>query len=451
MARTQRGFRCTACDRETPAFEGRCPGCGQWNTLEPYETRPSTRPGIGKATSPAPSGRSISLQDVADAEGTRIPTSIAEFDRVLGGGIVPGSLVLVGGDPGVGKSTLVLQAADAVASSGYPVAYVCGEESPRQVRMRAARLGVDGAGITMIPETSLDVALATASALQPGLLIVDSIQSVYVEGVEARTGGPAQLGEAGARLLDWAKNNEIATIVTGHVTKAGEVAGPKLLEHLVDAVLYFEGTEHGALRILRATKNRFGATDEVGVFEMTGAGLQGIENPGSAFLDRSQPLASGCAVTAIIEGSRPIAVEVQALAVPTTLPAPRRVASGVETARLHLMLAVLARRAGFNSGNMDVVLSVAGGLRLRDPGSDLALAAALASAIRDLPPPRETAFLAEVALSGGLRPAQQAARRMAELGRLGYRRVVVAEGSPDADGIVALRASNLADALHFLD
>lgn len=450
MARTQRGFRCTACGREAPAFEGRCPGCGEWNTLEPYESRPSTRPGIGRPPVSVLPGRSVSLREVDDAEGSRIPTSIPEFDRVLGGGIVPGSLVLVGGDPGVGKSTLVLQAAEAVSQRGHLVVYVCGEESPRQVRMRAARLGVEGAGITMVPETSLDVALATAASLNPGLLIVDSIQSVYVEGVEARTGGPAQLGEAGARLLDWAKSNEVATIVTGHVTKAGEVAGPRLLEHLVDAVLYFEGTEHGALRVLRATKNRFGATDEVGVFEMTGAGLQGIENPGAAFLDRSQPLASGCAVTAIIEGSRPIAVEVQALAVPTTLPAPRRVASGVETARLHLMLAVLARRAGLVSGNMDVVLSVAGGLRLRDPGSDLALAAALASAIRDVPPPRETAFLAEVALSGGLRPAQQAARRMAELGRLGYSRVVVAEGSPGVEGISVVRASNLADALAFV-
>lgn len=450
MPRTHRGFRCSACARETPAFEGRCPGCGEWNTLERYEDRAPARGRNGKPSREVPSLRAISLRDVPDADGNRMPTAIAEFDRVLGGGIVPGSLVLVGGDPGVGKSTLVLQAAEAVANSGHNVAYVCGEESPRQVRMRAARLGVSGAGITMIPETSLDLALATAASLQPGLLIVDSIQSVYVEGVEARTGGPAQLGEAGSRLLEWAKGNEIATLVTGHVTKAGEVAGPRLLEHLVDAVLYFEGTEHGALRILRATKNRFGATDEVGVFEMTGTGLTGIENPGSAFLDRSGSLASGCAVTAIIEGSRPIAVEVQALAVPTTLPAPRRVASGIEVARLHLMLAVLARRAGLTSGNMDVVLSVAGGLRLRDPGSDLAIAAALASAIRDLPPPRETAFLAEVALSGALRPAQQVARRIAELGRLGYRRVVVAEGSAAAEGVNTVPAKSLAEALGIL-
>ena len=243
-------------------------------------------------------------------------TDIPELDRVLGGGLVPGSLVLVGGDPGIGKSTLMLQAAARLAEQGQVVAYVCGEESPRQVRMRASRLDVGDAPITLIPESSLDAALAAAEAAGATVVIVDSIQSVYIEGLESRSGGPAQLAEAGARLVAFAKGNEISTIVTGHVTKGGEIAGPRLLEHLVDAVLYFEGAEGGALRVLRAVKNRFGATDEVGVFEMTGAGLQSVENPSSALLEAHDAEASGCAVTAVIEGSRPLAIEVQALAVP---------------------------------------------------------------------------------------------------------------------------------------
>jgi len=392
-------------------------------------------------------GRSLSLADVPDDPGERLITDIPEFDRVLGGGIVPGSLTLVGGDPGIGKSTLVLQAAARLAAKGLGVAYVCGEESARQVRLRASRLGIAGDGITLVPETNLESALAAAEGAGAALTIIDSIQSVYVEGLDTRSGGPAQLSEAGARLVGWAKGNEMATIVTGHVTKGGEIAGPRLLEHLVDAVLYFEGAEGGALRVLRAVKNRFGATDEVGVFEMTGEGLRSVENPSAAFLEAFDPGASGCAVTAVVEGSRPLAVEVQALAVPSYLASPRRIASGLETSRLHLLLAVLARRGGLNAGQLDVVATVSGGMRLRDPGADLAVLMAIASAIKDQPLDRGAAFLGEVALSGAIRPAQQASRRLAELARLGFTRCVAPPSTQPVEGVTLVPVTTVKDAL----
>lgn len=445
MPRTQKGYRCANCGWESPAYVGRCAQCDQWNVLEPFSRTaakgPASRPA---AAAPA---RVLDLRDVAGAESDRSATDIDEFDRVLGGGIVPGSVALVGGDPGVGKSTLMLQAAHAIARRGLQVAYLCGEESPRQVRLRANRLDIDGSGIALIAETSLDAALAAADEVQPHLLIVDSIQSVFSEGLESRMGGPAQLGEAGARLLSWAKSTETATFMTGHVTKAGEVAGPRLLEHLVDVVLYFEGAEHGALRLLRATKNRFGATDEVGVFEMTGSGLTSVTNPSALFLDVDAEQASGCAVTSIIEGSRPLALEVQALAVHSSLAVPRRVSSGIETARLHLLLAVLARRAGLSAGEMDVVATVAGGMRLRDPGADLAIAIALASAIKDRPIEPGLAMLGEVALSGAIRPASQPQRRLAELARMGFRSCLAAPNTPSVEGIDVWPVRHIRDAV----
>jgi DNA repair protein RadA/Sms len=389
----------------------------------------------------------VRLGDVEGDTAERHATAIPEFDRVLGGGIVPGSLILVGGDPGIGKSTLMLQAAASLARGGLRVACICGEESPRQVRMRAERLGVADAPVDLIADPSLDAALAAAESAGVDVLVVDSIQSVTVEGLESRAGGPAQLAEAGARLLAFAKGTGTATLVTGHVTKGGEVAGPKLLEHLVDVVLYFESAEGGVLRLLRAVKNRFGATDELGLFEMTGAGLQSVENASAAFLAPHAPGASGCAITAVIEGSRPLAVEVQALAVPSALAAPRRIAAGIEPARLHLLLAVLARRGGILAGALDIVASVSGGLRLRDTSADLAICLALASAIHDRPLPAGTAFLGELALSGAVRPVHQASRRLAELARLGLRGAVVPAGTPAIEGLQLTRVASLADAL----
>lgn len=447
MPRTERGYRCSSCGWTTVAYVGRCPGCQAWNTLEPFAEAPrgtaaSRRPGAA-----APAASLVRLGDVEGDTAERHATAIPEFDRVLGGGIVPGSLILVGGDPGIGKSTLMLQAAASLARGGLRVACICGEESPRQVRMRAERLGVADAPVDLIADPSLDAALAAAESAGVDVLVVDSIQSVTVEGLESRAGGPAQLAEAGARLLAFAKGTGTATLVTGHVTKGGEVAGPKLLEHLVDVVLYFESAEGGVLRLLRAVKNRFGATDELGLFEMTGAGLQSVENASAAFLAPHAPGASGCAITAVIEGSRPLAVEVQALAVPSALAAPRRIAAGIEPARLHLLLAVLARRGGIPAGALDIVASVSGGLRLRDTSADLAICLALASAIHDRPLPAGTAFLGELALSGAVRPVHQANRRLAELARLGLRGAVVPAGTPAIEGLQLTRVASLADAL----
>lgn len=449
MPRAARGYRCKECGWTTPAYVGRCGQCQAWNTLEQFAD--AQRPGPARNSAPVVAGRTVRLSDVLDEPGRRMSTEIPELDRVLGGGLVPGSLVLVGGDPGIGKSTLMLQAAARLAERGEAVAYVCGEESPRQVRMRARRLGVGDAPVTLIPEASLDSALAAAEGAGASVVIIDSIQSVYVEGLETRSGGPAQLSEAGARLVAFSKGNEVTTIVTGHVTKGGEIAGPRLLEHLVDAVLYFENAEGGSVRVLRAIKNRFGATDEVGVFEMTGEGLQSVENPSSALLESHDADASGCAVTAVIEGSRPLALEVQALAVPTNLASPRRIASGLETSRLHLLLAVLARRGGVNTGAMDVVASVSGGMRLRDTGADLAVIAALASAASDRPLPRGTACLGEVALSGAIRPVHQAQRRLAELARLGFRTCLVPPGTAQVEGIDTITVRSVRDALQRLN
>ena len=445
--KSARGYRCRECGWEAVAYVGRCGECQAWNTLEQFAIAARPAAGTNRRNGGALPARLLPLESVADDAGDRMETDIPELDRVLGGGLVPGSLVLIGGDPGIGKSTLMLQAAAKLGARGRTVAYVCGEESARQVKLRATRIGVSGEGVSLIPETNLDAALAAAEGMGASAVIIDSIQSVFVEGLETRSGGPAQLAEAGARLVAWAKGNEIATIVTGHVTKGGEIAGPRLLEHLVDAVLYFESTDGGEMRLLRAVKNRFGATDEVGVFEMTGEGLRSVENPSAALLASHDDTASGCAVTAIVEGSRPLALEVQALAVPSQLASPRRIASGLEVSRLHLLLAVLARRGGFDAANLDVVATVSGGLRLRDPGADLAIVMALASAIRDEPLQKGTAFLGEVALSGTIRPAQQLARRLAELQRLGFTRVVCARPTPENAGLTTVPVRTLAEAL----
>jgi DNA repair protein RadA/Sms len=352
MARARSGYECSQCGWQSVAYAGRCGECHAWNTLQ--QVFSPVRPGPGRVSRNVVSAaaETVLLADVPDSEGARMPTGIPEFDRVLGGGLVPGSLVLTGGEPGIGKSTLVLQAAARLAEAGVAVAYICGEESPRQVRMRAARLGLERAAVTLIPETNLEAALAAAEACGAAVVAIDSIQSVYVEGLESRAGGPAQLAETGARLVRWAKGNSVATIVTGHVTKGGEIAGPRLLEHLVDVVLYFENAESGALRVLRAVKNRFGATDEVGVFEMTGERLRGVENPrrlprgGRPFGFRLYRHRF------TIEGSRPLVGRIQALAVPSFLATPRASPPAL-TPPACTCCSRCSRRASLNAGNLD--------------------------------------------------------------------------------------------------
>lgn len=433
------------------AFVGRCPACQAWNTLEQYVERPRASTPARSPVDGRPPAPLLRLDAVETDVGARYTTGLPEFDRVLGGGVVPGSFVLVGGDPGIGKSTLMLQTAAALAGQGLRVAYLCGEESPRQVRMRAERLGLASSPVDLIAEPDLGAGLAAAESAGVDVLVVDSIQAVTVEGVESRAGGPAQLAEAGARLLAFAKGTGTATLVTGHVTKAGDVAGPRLLEHLVDVVLYFESAEGGSLRVLRAAKNRFGATDEIGVFEMTGRGLRSVENPAQLFLAARDPEASGSLLTVVVEGTRAIAVEVQALAVPSHLAVPRRVAVGIDPSRLHLLLAVLARRAGIPAGTHDVVVSVSGGLRVRDAGADLALALAILSAVRDEPLPGDLAALGEVALSGAVRPVPQLARRLAELERLGVGRCLVPRGAePGRTGVELIPVGTLRQAARLL-
>jgi len=447
MARVQRGYRCSGCGWETPAYLGRCSRCGEWNTLVAYAE--SARQAGVASSGLRPRAAPIPLSAAGEDDGSRLASGIPELDRVLGGGLVPGSLVLAGGEPGIGKSTLMLQMAGSFAAAGLRVVYICGEESPRQVRMRAARLGLGAAAVDLLAETDLDAALEASLGVAPAVAIVDSVQSMRVEGIESRAGGPAQLAEAGARLVTWAKANDVATVLTGHVTKGGEIAGPRLLEHLVDVVLYFEGSPHTGLRVLRAVKNRYGATDEVGVFEMTGEGLRSVENASAAFLDLDSEgaRASGCAVTAVMEGSRPLAVEVQALAIPSALAAPRRIATGLETSRLHVLLAVLAQRAGLDTSARDIVLAISGGLRVRDPAADLAVVLAVASALGDVPLGRDTAYLGEVALSGAVRPAGQAQRRLAELARLGFARCVAARGTTPVEGMAVVPVATISEAV----
>ncbi|MDZ7727096.1 MAG: AAA family ATPase [Dehalococcoidia bacterium] len=390
MPRVQKGYRCSECGWQSAGYTGRCQQCGAWNTLEAFTAGGSARTS-GRAAAPSTHsthGSVVRLHEAPDTVSDRLVTAIPELDRVLGGGIVPGSLVLVGGEPGIGKSTLVLQAAASIANDGAGVAYICGEESPSQVRMRAARLGVEGGDVALIAETELDIALSTAENLAPRLLIVDSVQSIYVYGVDSRAGGPAQLAEAGTRLLDWAKRTGTAVVLTGHVTKTGDMRRP--------ARPRAPGRRRPLLRRRRARRTPHPARHQ--------EPLRRHRRDRRLRDDRRRPRrhrkpqqrirrirrspASGCALTVVVEGSRPIAVELQALAVSTHLASPRRVATGIETAKLHLLLAVLARRAGVESGDMDIVATAAGGLRFRDPSADLALAVALASAVRDCPSPR---------------------------------------------------------------
>ncbi len=423
MPKPRQRYVCSSCGWQTVAYVGRCPQCAQWNTLAETKEAPPSRARTVAAA------EAVLLSDVPSEGEARLVTGIGELDQVLGGGLVAASVVLVGGEPGVGKSTLVLQAADALARRGWRVGYLCGEESPRQVRMRAERLGLGRSPVRLLTSTELEPVFTWAEAEGLDVLIIDSIQTVAVQGVEGRTGGPAQLTEAAAAVVAWAKATGTAVILTGHVTKGGEIAGPRLVEHLVDVVLYFEGADSGLVRVLRAAKNRFGATDEIGVFEMTGTGLRSVEQPARLFLAGRDPEASGSAIAAVMEGTRPIAVEVQALAVPSHLAVPRRIAVGIESARLHLLLAVLARRAGVNTGTHDVVVSTSGGFRIRDSAADLALALAIMSAVRDEPLPADVAAVGEVALSGAVRPVMQLGRRIAELERLGMRRCVVPAGA----------------------
>ncbi len=443
MARSQSRYVCQACGESFLRWEGQCRNCGAWNTLVEtlvHERAPGPRGGA--RAHPAGGSVPVALRDVTEAPLERRPTGIGELDRVLGGGLVPGSLVLLGGEPGIGKSTLVLEAAAGIARgarAGREVAvlYASGEESSGQLRLRAQRLGLadDPAGerVHVLAETDVERIIEHALASRPDLLIVDSIQTVTLDALDGPAGSVGQVREAASRLLGFAKDSGVPVVLVGHVTKDGSLAGPKTLEHLVDAVLALEGERFGTLRLLRATKNRFGSTEEVGVLEMAGSGLREVPDPARAFLGPATD-AAGTAVAATLEGSRPLLVEVQALvAAAGGFGAPRRTVSGIETSRLALLVAVLGRRVGLDLGGQDIYASLAGGLSVAEPALDLPLAVALASSFRDAPVVTGTVLMGEVGLLGELRPVGGLERRLREAARLGFGRAIVPVGASRTD------------------
>ena len=417
MAKTQ--YSCTACGNTTGKWAGRCDACGEWNTI--VEEAPLSA-GPGKKSLGAARGKAMALTDLATSE-PPLPRSlcgIAELDRVVGGGLVPASVTLVGGDPGIGKSTLLLQAAAAFEASGQPVIYVSGEEATAQIRMRAQRLGLSQSPVRLAAETNLRNILTTLEAEKPSLAIIDSIQTMWADHVDSAPGSVAQVRACAHELTTFAKRHGVAVILVGHVTKEGQIAGPRVVEHMVDTVLYFEGERGHQFRILRAVKNRFGPADEIGVFEMTGGGLAEVTNPSALFLsERDQP-ASGAVVYAGMEGTRPLLVELQALVASSPLGTPRRTVVGWDNNRLSMILAVLEARVGIPFTGLDVFLNVAGGMKLSEPAADLAVAAALLSARSDTPLPPETVVFGEISLSGAIRPATQTDTRLREAEKLGF-------------------------------
>src|SRR3954466_5272813 len=415
---------CSECGYTTGKWLGKCPTCGSWGTL--VEERIAAVP---KGATQATGRPLLRLVDVEAADAERIPTGVSELDRVLGGGLVPASLVLVSGDPGIGKSTLLLMALRSLGEVRR-VLLVTGEESAAQVKLRADRLG-GGGNVHILAETNLDEVCATLEAERPEVCVIDSVQTLYAPELGSAPGSVAQVREAAGRLLRVAKEQGIATFLVGHVTKEGAVAGPRVLEHLVDCVLQFEGDRYRAHRILRAVKNRFGSTNELGVFEMTGAGLEGVEDPSELF-GRSQDDQPGSAVVCALEGTRPLLLEVQALVSPSDLAMPRRVATGVDPKRLSMIVAVLGRHAGVGLGQADVFVNVAGGLRIDEPGADLGIALAIASAARGTPVRDGLGAFGEIGLTGRLRPATQAERRLDECRKLGLAAVLAPSGTKGA-------------------
>jgi DNA repair protein RadA/Sms len=436
MARAP-SFVCQSCGSAHPKWSGRCDDCGAWNTLVEEQAAPpagATARRIGK-------GRAFALEGLSTIgeEPVRRLTRIAEFDRVAGGGLVPGSALLLGGDPGVGKSTLVLQLLAAYAGAKKTAVYISGEEALAQVRLRAARMGLAAAPVQLGSATCVEDILATvATQTPPDILVIDSIQTVWTSALEAAPGTIAQVRTATHDLVRYAKASGVVVILIGHVTKDGQIAGPKAVEHLVDAVLYFEGERGHHFRILRAVKNRFGATDEIGVFEMTGTGLAEVSNPSALFLGDRSGLAPGAAVFAGMEGTRPLLSEIQALTAPTGYGSPRRAVVGWDTGRLSMILAVLDARAGLGISGQDVYLNVAGGLKIAEPAADLAAAAALISSFTGRALPKDSVVFGEIALSGDVRPAAHAEARLKEAAKLGFARAFVPAGTKAGGAALAM-------------
>lgn len=441
-----RGFRCSECGWTTAKWVGRCGECQEWGTVAEQGAAPTGPRTV--ATSPA----HTPARPIADipVEGARaVPTGVAEFDRVLGGGLVPGAVVLLAGEPGVGKSTLLLDVAGIAAGTGRRVLYVSGEESAGQVRLRAERIGALQAGLLLASETDLGTVLGHIEAEQPDLLVLDSVQTIASAEVDGAPGGVSQVREVTAAIITAAKSRDMPVVLVGHVTKDGTVAGPRTLEHLVDVVCQFEGDRHATLRMVRAVKNRYGPTDEVGCFELTETGIAGVSDPSGLFMSHALADVPGTCVTISLEGRRPLPLEIQALAVPSTLANPRRTTSGVDSSRLAMILAVMHRHAGLRLDSQDVYVSTIGGARVVEPAADLAIALAAMSAATQVPAARGTVAIGEVGLSGELRPVATLGRRLAEAARLGFTRAIVPAGSAEVapPGMELLPASGLAQAM----
>lgn len=427
MARTAKAtFVCQNCGAIANRWSGKCAGCEEWNTL--VEERDAGAPPPGTGLTSSSRGRIVPLEPLAGSTeaAPRLPTGIAELDRVTGGGIVPGSALLIGGEPGIGKSTLLLQLAASLATSGQRAVYFSGEEAVAQVRLRAERLGLAQAPVALASETNLANILATlADGRRPDLVVIDSIQTLWADALEAAPGTVSQVRAATQALIRFAKSHGSALLLVGHVTKEGQIAGPKVVEHMVDTVLYFEGDRGHPFRILRAVKNRFGATDEIGVFEMAGQGLREVANPSELFLGDRDSTTPGAAVFAGIEGTRPLLVEIQALVAPSTLGTPRRAVVGWDASRLAMLLAVLDARCGVSFGQNDVYLNVAGGLKITEPAADLAAAAALLSSSSGVALPHNQVFFGEISLSGAVRAAAHMTTRLKEAQKLGFQHAVL--------------------------
>lgn len=441
-------FLCTNCGGEFPKWAGRCPSCGQWNTLEEYTPSPAAP--SARSAPPLRQAAAKRLSEARTDETLRFTTGLSELDRVLGGGAVKGSLVLVSGAPGIGKSTLLLQICERIARE-QTVLYVSGEESESQLKLRSERLNVHADALFVLCETNLDAILNAAERTRPGLLIVDSIQTLFTEDKPASPGSVTQVKECTLRLLQYCKSSGVTVFIVGHINKEGAIAGPKVLEHMVDCVLYFEGESHTSYRLLRAAKNRFGSTNEIGVFEMHDAGLREVPNP-SEMLLAGRPLQTpGTCVACVMEGTRPVLAEVQALVCPTALAVPRRSGNGLDYNRVHMLLAVLEKRGGLRFSNADVYLNVIGGLRLEEPAADLAVVIAAASAAQDKPVSDTLAAVGEVGLTGEIRAVGQISQRLSEIRRLGFTACIIPKSGTASltppEGLQLLRVRNVREAM----
>jgi len=424
MKKTETVYACQNCGHQSRKWLGKCPECGEWNSLVEERAQP-TRKGAPRNGFQLRDVSAVAFREIESQDDVRISSGINEFDRVLGGGIVPGTLVLIGGDPGIGKSTLLLQVADKLSAANTVVLYVSGEESERQIKLRGERLGVEAANVYLLPETNLENIFREVDRLKPGAIIVDSIQTVFSSLIESAPGSVSQVREVAHQFLLLAKNRAVPVFLIGHITKEGSIAGPKTLEHIVDTVLYFEGERHHNHRIVRAFKNRFGAANEVGVFEMTGEGLVPVANPSQMFLQERPQNASGSVVMACMEGTRPVLVEIQALVSGSKYGTGRRMTQGFDQNRVSLLMAMLEQRAGFQLSGDDVFVNIAGGLEVDEPAADLGVVAAIASSFKNVPVDPHTAVFGEVGLTGEVRGAMQASVRLREAQALGFKKMVM--------------------------